>query len=345
MLKNILLIFCNLSLSFSFRRYIKIKEEFMKLKNLLLMAFAISLIGGQLAFAQMGSHMGLGQGAGSLWADNETVFPGQNGRMNAPGQKMYYEFEEDLSNDVFINRGRFVGLMNSLEIDNISYQDENGDEIADIFQDSAQFHETFPELEFIDENGDTIDDRFQTAEMYRFFNMDNFVDSDNDSVCDNYENNNFVNNGDRYYARYFNYTLNLENDIFQSKEKFDNVTRGMGLHNLQFIDENENGIGDIFEDTDYFHESFPDTEFVDENADGIHDEFQERGFYRAIGMRNFVDNDGDGLCDNYENNDLGIDDDYEFDNESDDFEFDNDNESTDDNDDFENDNETQDDNE
>jgi hypothetical protein len=41
---------------------------------------------------------------------------------------------------------------------------------------------------------------------------------------------------------------------------------------------------------------------MDENGDSICDCFQTRDAYDRMGMKNFVDVDGDGICDNYELN-------------------------------------------
>lgn len=97
-------------------------------------------------------------------------------------------------------------------------------------------------------------------------------------------------NGPQNYPAF---SVDTSQDPFVNRDTFRQVTGGMN-----FVDENGDGICDIVQDTPTFH-AFG-IAFVDENGDGIADIFQTREMYQALHLNNFVDVDGDGLCDNYE---------------------------------------------
>lgn len=210
------------------------------------------------------------------------------------GMKVYSNFSFSLGEDVFVNQGNFSKMMNRLNL-SIGYQDEDGDGVADIFQNSKQFSDTFPGVNFVDENGDGICDLFQTEDMYNFMNLNNFIDEDGDGICDNYLNADNV-SGNRY-AHYNSFGVDLSGDIFQNRTNFMAASGGQ----FNFVDEDKDGICDIFQNSDYFKATFPDMQFVDENGDGIFDGFQTAEFYGAFGMKNFIDTNNDGICDNYQN--------------------------------------------
>lgn len=210
------------------------------------------------------------------------------------GIKVYNNLSLSLGEDVFVNNGNFSKMMNSLNL-SIGYQDENSDGVADIFQNSKQFSDTFPGLNFVDENNDGICDLFQTRDMYNYMNLNNFIDEDGDGICDNYQNAEYV--GGNYYARYNSFNVDLSEDIFQNRTNFMAASGGQ----FNFVDEDGDDICDIFQNSDYFKTTSPDIEFVDENGDGIFDGFQTADFYKAFGMRNFIDTNKDGIWDNYQN--------------------------------------------
>lgn len=97
-------------------------------------------------------------------------------------------------------------------------------------------------------------------------------------------------NGPQNYPAF---AVDTSQDPFVNRETFRQVTGGMN-----FVDENGDGICDIVQDTPTYR-AFG-VPFVDENEDGICDIFQTREAYQALHLNNYVDVDGDGLCDNYE---------------------------------------------
>jgi hypothetical protein len=92
-----------------------------------------------------------------------------------------YNFDVDISDDVFVNPGRFGQVTGGM-----NFVDENGDGICDLAQDSEAF-QALGIGPFVDENEDGIHDAFQTRAAYRALGMNNFVDVDGDGICDNYE--------------------------------------------------------------------------------------------------------------------------------------------------------------
>ncbi len=94
-----------------------------------------------------------------------------------------YNFEVDVSDDVFTNPGGFGQVTGGM-----NFVDDNGDGVADIVQDSELF-QALGIGPFVDENEDGIHDDFQTRAAYMALGMDNFVDVDGDAICDNYEEN------------------------------------------------------------------------------------------------------------------------------------------------------------
>lgn len=243
-------------------------------------------VGSQTADAKMGGNSFGNSGQGGLNQSDVTK--------GGYGMKVYTNLSFSLGEDLFVNKGNFSKMMNTLNL-SIEYQDENNDGVADIFQNSKQFSNTFSGLNFVDENGDGICDLFQTRDMYNFMNLNNFIDEDGDGICDNYQN--AENVGGNYYAHYNSFGVDLSGDIFQNRTNFMAASGGQ----FNFVDEDGDGICDIFQNSDYFSSTFPDVEFVDENGDGIFDGFQTAGFYKAFGMKNFIDTNNDGICDNYQN--------------------------------------------
>lgn len=210
----------------------------------------------------------------------------------APQSRHYEQVQMNLEEDIFINRSTFQTMMEALDID-INFVDDNADGIADIFQNTEQF-EKFG-IAFEDTNDDTIADVFQTRQMYNFMGMANFVDIDSDNLSDNYRSENFYGHGIGYMATYENIDINLQNDVYQNRDTFMDITAGT----YKFIDVNGDNIADIFQNSSQFVQNFPELTFKDSNEDTIHDGFQTHGFYRAVGMENFMDTDNDGICDNY----------------------------------------------
>lgn len=89
------------------------------------------------------------------------------------------------------------------------------------------------------------------------------------------------------------FTVDMTMDVFSNPWTFTTFT------GMAFIDDNHDGIADMFQDTDLY-DSMGFGEWMDQNQDGIGDRFQTFEMYTYMGMTNFVDVDGDGICDNYE---------------------------------------------
>ena len=217
------------------------------------------------------------------WVDGHKGKPDWVADHVAAKKQHYKELIVSTDEDPFVDPERFSEVTNG-----IPFIDENGDSIADIVQNT----EFFLKLgEFIDENQDSIHDPFQTWEMYQALGLKNFVDVDGDGICDNYVKG--IAHRENGKIRYENIDIDLSEDPFINPERFAQLSGG-----IPFVDEDGNGIGDIFQDTELFR-SFNFGDFIDENGDGIHDPFQAWEMYHALGLRNFVDVDGDGICDNY----------------------------------------------
>ena len=230
-----------------------------------------------------------------------------------PAFKEYYyketfrfpkNFIVDLRNDIFLNSGqslekfkerRKTDYIRSLKplpksIEQRMGKDENNDCIIDDYQ------MTILHREQQDKNRDEINDAYQTMTFYTHEKMTTFFDIDGDGLCDNYAKKIF--NCSTKTADYSDMEIDLRNDIFQSKNKSDSVK-------LIYIDENSDGINDVFQDSKYSAEAFTMgyplkvTSFKDVNGDTINDIFQTTHIYHVYNMKTFIDLDGDGLSDTY----------------------------------------------
>lgn len=201
----------------------------------------------------------------------------------AAGKQHYNDLVVSIEEDPYRNPGRFAEVTGG-----IPFIDENGDQIADIVQDT----EFFLKLgEFIDENQDTIHDPYQTWEMYQALGLKNFVDVDGDGICDNYVKG--IAHRENGKVRYEDLDIDISKDPFINPVRFSEISNG-----IPFVDEDGDGIADVVQDSAVF-ESLNAGDFIDENGDTIHDPFQTWEMYRELGLKNFVDQDGDGVCDNY----------------------------------------------
>lgn len=201
----------------------------------------------------------------------------------AAGKKHYNDLIVSVEKDAFVNRDSLAEVTGG-----IPFIDANGDQIADIVQDT----EFFLKLgEFIDKNQDTIHDPFQTWEMYQAMGLKNFVDVDGDGICDNYVEG--IAHRENGKLRYEDLDIDISADPFINPARFAEISNG-----IPFVDENEDGIADIVQNSAMF-ESLNAGDFIDENGDTIHDPFQTWEMYQNLGLKNFVDQDGDGVCDNY----------------------------------------------
>jgi len=143
---------------------------------------------------------------------------------------------------------------------------------------------------FQDSDGDSITDTYQRFYFYARKGMTNFLDINGDGLCDNYSPG--VYNKDKQIAFYQNVSVDLRKDMFQNR---DTAVAWRGV----YYDVNRDGINDIFQQDIITPGTKTRIPFVDRNNDTIHDLWQGMQGYQALGMTNFVDNDGDGLCDNY----------------------------------------------
>lgn len=125
--------------------------------------------------------------SGEAPQDGAGMHYGQARNFRAGLGPQHYNFDMDISEDVFVNPGRFRQVTGGMD-----FVDENGDGICDLAQDSEAF-QALGIGPFVDENEDGIHDAFQTRGAYQAFGMNNFVDVDGDGICDNYEENPFAN--------------------------------------------------------------------------------------------------------------------------------------------------------
>ena len=213
-------------------------------------------------------------------------------------------FIVDLQNDVFIDsrqsferfkERRKADYIRSLKpipksIEKRMGKNGNNDCVIDDYQ------ITILHTEEQDKNRDGINDAYQTMNFYTHEKMTTFFDIDGDGLCDNYVKPIF--NCSTKTADYSDMKIDLRKDIFQNKAKSDSV-------HLSYIDENMDGINDVFQNskasTEAFVRGYPVTvsPFKDVNGDTINDVFQTAHIYHVYDMRTFIDVDGDGLSDTY----------------------------------------------
>jgi len=142
-----------------------------------------------------------------------------------------------------------------------------------------------------DSNDDLIRDNMQNFSSYTFSGNSNFIDINGDNLCDNYSKG--IYNPDKKQAMYTDLTHDLRNDPFQSYHAVrKTISRG-------YVDINKDGINDQFQKMLLSSHGAVSIYFIDENNDTISDYFQTMESYLSFGLTNFVDVDGDGLCDNY----------------------------------------------
>ncbi len=178
------------------------------------------------------------------------------------------------------------------------FGDKNKDGIVDVYQ-----YKSFGDI-----NNDGIADKYQTIKFYKYKNMFNFTDMNRDGICDNYIG--LVFRGK--YAIYPKITVDISEDFFINKRNYIKRYKKVELeldwletplepsdHRIYFTDANNDGIGDRFQNTKLFFYTYKDHKFTDNNNDTIHDGFQTVNFYYMAGLTNFIDKDGDKLCDNY----------------------------------------------
>lgn len=194
----------------------------------------------------------------------------------------------------------------------VTDDDNNG--IIDSYQ--VNFAKT---LRLPDANNDMVNDVHQTIYYYIQNGKSNYIDLDGDNISDTYMHG--VLDPKTLIATIPYLKLDLSEDIFQNK----NTAR---VKNRRYVDINKDGINDAFQDTqfaeqlynhmlNYYSSYGKDVEkrftifgvpkgkynflyhFSDKNGDTINDLYQTLEGYYKLGLTNFVDSDGDGLCDNY----------------------------------------------
>lgn len=224
--------------------------------------------------------------------------------------KTYRGFDIDLKNDIFINIDKYKAHLikgsRKKSYSNLTkkefndedlkcfIKDEDNDNILDYFQINgpnsslATFLGGFKE--YRDSDGDTIQDIYQTKSEYQYYGMLNFVDIDGDGLCDNYKPGIF--NKEKLIASYKDITFDLSKDPFQNKQTAKD-------HMMGYSDVNNDNIIDCVQNP-YCSSQLTGKKFVDKNYDTIDDNLQTIKAYDRFELTNFIDRDGDGLCDNYQ---------------------------------------------
>ncbi len=239
--------------------------------------------------AGAGPPQGNGSGQSYEWNHGD----GGNSDQSLRGRsRLYPSFTVDTEGDIFTSPERFE------ERTGLRWVDDNGDGVNDYVQNTEQ-HRNELRFQWRDSNHDGISDHFQTRQAYRWMEMNNYVDVDGDGLCDNYEDRPWDSNATDNFRRrlgpqyYPEAEVNTAREIFVNQELFEERT------GRQWIDENGDGISDHAQDTVYFEE-LGIGPWADSNNDTIADVIQTRPMYWALGMgSNFIDVNGDGLCDNY----------------------------------------------
>jgi len=211
----------------------------------------------------------------------------------------------DLSNDAFINNKIAIKFMSNTSVTtNFINSDKNNDNILDIFQivgtkplnlngwKGPKFLRKYQKQKNTDVNNDTIRDNFQKLNWYSIMHNSNFIDINNDNVCDNYSFS--IYNKNKKQAIYSSITFDLSKDPFQNKQ----INAKIGTY-LSYIDRNADGINDIYQHRILNSSEGVSIPFIDNNNDSIADWWQTMEGYMRLKLNNFIDIDGDGLCDNY----------------------------------------------
>lgn len=250
-------------------------------------------------------------------------------RFPLPVYKIYRNIKIDLSNDIYLKIHKIlkpklqtIGINRMFLTDaqkagkDEYWEDNDGDGLLDRYQaicnTLAIRHTKYSCRGLRDINHDKILDRYQTIKFYKQNNLHNFMDIDGDGVCDNYIP--AVFKKDLKEAVYPEIMIDMSKDFFIDRDAFVKEFTGRPLVKIDypetgfepvdrwiyFVDEDNDGICDVFQNTLLFREYYNNIVFIDQNNDTICDVFQTRDYYFKHNLTNFIDIDGDGLCDNYQ---------------------------------------------